>query len=385
MKREKPEIKLYIASVSVAIDYSKSLRLESSPGSQIQVSIKDFGEDYEQYMARILSYYEKDSHTMETKLAIESLVSEGNYIRGLFGGEGKKGKKKYAGLVVESVPQSPNSDIQRIRLFNTSSDLETDKGEYEGHQYKLIYRGITHPFYHTAPYVIVGDKSKKNLISFLKHLIVINGHILGREDREKIEVLLTEVQFPAKLQIFQEKKWYVLFRDNRTFSSVVISPNSDRWITESHMAYLDCGENPEKAFYYSAVLNYLAYKTLKLGMGFVRDQFSRPILAIIDAGLSWNEIKQEIRKEISDLSIKMHDEAKNLFKKISIKQEKKAFDILEKTNTFNTIVNKLDGVTSKSRVSKALTWVAGEPKKQKKSRVSKIQNKIDHQGTLKGV
>lgn len=214
---------------------------------------------------------------------------------------------------------------------------------------------------------------------------MINGHILGREDREKIEVLLTEVQFPAKLQIFQEKKWYVLFRDNRTFSSVVISPNSDRWITESHMAYLDCGENPEKAFYYSAVLNYLAYKTLKLGMGFVRDQFSRPILAIIDAGLSWNEIKQEIRKEISDLSIKMHDEAKNLFKKISIKQEKKAFDILEKTNTFNTIVNKLDGVTSKSRVSKALTWVAGEPKKQKKSRVSKIQNKIDHQGTLKGV
>lgn len=385
MNAGKPKIKLYIASVIVANDYSKSLRLESSPGSQIRVSIKEFGEGYEKYMAKILSYYEKDSGAIESELAIESLVSMGPYLRGLFGGEAKKGKKKYAGLVVESPFSSPNGDIQKIRLFNTSSDLEIDKGEYETHKYNLIYRGITHPFYLEDPYFMIGDRNKKSLILFLKYLIRINGHTLGREDREKIEVLLNEVQFPSKLQTFQKNRWYVLFRGNRTFSSVVINPSSSRWITESHMAFLDCGEDEAKAFYYSAVLNYLAYKVLKSGMSFVRDQFSRPILSIIDAELSWNNLKKEIRKEISDLSIRMHEEAKIIFKDIGIEQEKKAFNILERNNTFKTIVRKLDGVTSNSKLFNSLTWVAGEPTKQKKSRVKKRRNKTNDQGTLKGV
>jgi hypothetical protein len=377
--------KLFIATVKVGSDYSKSLRLEMEPGPQIYVITKTLEKGYEEYILPIINYYDKDVRDLERRLGVVSIVSMGPYIRGLFGGEGKKGKEKYAGLIVEKSLSQPEWDIYRIKLSNTSSEIEVSKTEYEKQLYSLIYRGITHPFYSDNPYTIFGSRDKRSLVSSLKHMLSVNGHMLGRGDREKMEKLIDEVQYPARLNTFKKGKWYTLFRINRTFSSFVLTPPDEKWITESHMAYIDCGTESNKAYYYAAVLNYLAYKVTKLGLSFVRDQFSRPILAILDAGLSWNQVRPEIQNDISELSIILHREMKDIFRDTKLNQEKKAFMLLEKNENFNYLIKKLDGETSKDKILGALAWVAGKTDKKKKGSRHKATSNDNAQKTLRGL
>jgi hypothetical protein len=380
MKDSNLKAKLFVASVHVENDYSKSMKLESQPGSQVSVTLRKFNIGYEEYLNPIKNYHSKNVGNLEHRLSVVSFESMGPYIRGLFGGDKKHGKETYAGLVLDNISK-PNSDIYKIRLYNTTCDLEIQKEEYEKKLYTLLYRGLVHPFYFEKPYSILGDVGKKNLVSSIKHIMAVNGHILGRDDREKIGKLVEEVQFPSKLHTFKKKNWYVVFRINRTFSSVVVFPPNEKWITESHLAFIDCGGNKDKAYYYSGVLNYLAFKATKSHMNFVRDQFSRPVLAIIEAQLNWNRVEPKARLAISDLSYKLHNESENIYYNAELRKEKKAFDLLERNNTFTLLVKKFEEITKESNINDALMWVAGKGLGKMEARNNRIDGNYEGKRT----
>ncbi|MEM4775988.1 MAG: hypothetical protein QXZ55_02190, partial [Pyrobaculum sp.] len=68
-----------------------------------------------------------------------------------------------------------------------------------------------------------------------------------------------------------------------------------------HIGYIVCSSD-EQAYYYAAVLNYLAYKVMEYGRTFIRHQSVRPLIAIITAGLSWKNVSDEIKQKVVQLS-----------------------------------------------------------------------------------
>jgi len=165
--------------------------------------------------------------------------------------------------------------------------------------------------------VILSDKGEEDLKEFLRQL----KDRVSSEDKSLIERLINEVKI-GKLLKFNPKKWYVIYRGQRSFASVVIKGDTNLK-TDHHVVILETS-TPEVAYYYSGVLNYLVSKVEK---GFIRDQFARPLLAIIRAGLEWRA--EDWQYEIAELSKELHKLAEKEYKNLNTKLVKKYIQSLE--------------------------------------------------------
>lgn len=256
-------------------------------------------EDYENYIKALKQYFSLNTEELAKWLSVKRIFKKGTYVMGLFGGEKKKGKESYAGLVLKDV--NCNLFPCRVRLWNTESFVEL---EDEDLIKKLIYRGKIYPFWIGTYDCLLSEKGEKNLKETLKEFL---RQEINQEDKMRIKGLLAEIK-QSDLTVLSPEYWYIVARGKRTFVSGVIKGNNSL-VLDSSVSAIET-ESPEEAYYYSACLNYLVYVTEK---GFIRDQYARPFLAIAVAGLEWQ--KDRWQYDIAEISKKLHllIESKNIF------------------------------------------------------------------------
>lgn len=334
---------------------SRDMTLEEIAGS---VNVERLRLDYDDYITPMVLWATEDSTETAKALQVVRVVPMGGYIRGLFGGEDKKGKQKYAGLVVEHYEES--NGIIYVKLHNLTKSYQVPVDlmrRYGVSVYKLYYRGLINPFVCRTYNVLLSAKGDEKLKAFISNLIDFNQNVMSEEDAKNLNTLINELK--TSIDMFKEN-YYVVYRCQRIFTACV--PTDLRMaISESHVAYLEC-RDLEQAYYYVATLNYLAYKVIKTGRSFIRDQFARPAIAVAVAGLSWKIVPEDIRAQMACLSMQL---AKKLTWK-DYPDQKIALMELAQHPEFKEIVRVFDEVVDEKGLNEALNLVSSISKERTK-------------------
>ena len=120
------------------------------------------------------------------------------------------------------------------------------------------------------------------------------------------------------------------------------------------MSYVET-RSEDVAYYYAAILNYLAYTVLRGGRTFNRHQYAKPLLAIYMADLSWNVVDEEARGRIVELSKRLHEKVPG--KEYS--NQRVALQKLAELPEFKELVKVLDSKVDRSKLEEALSLVSG--------------------------
>jgi len=353
--------KLYVVKLKTLSDkeYSKKLSL-----SEIEeyLDINSYSKKYDEYIESGLLYFTENLNTLAKNLNVDKIYPKGLYIMGIYGGEKKKGEEKYAGLVLEEYHEE--CSIFKFRLYNTKDILVVPKDylkEYSVKVYKMIYVREINPF-RIIKYldIILSEKNQKSLKNFLSKTLILNERNISVETHSKVEKLINELHQPSMIKPLSINKYYVVYRRIRAFTATVFKPTSDNFVIKDEVGYIEC-KNEEIAYYYSAILNYLMYKVMKFKRTVTRTQYGRPILAIYIAGLSWNNIDEETKKEIIELSKELHKKAP--LKKYS--NQNKALEEILQFPEFKKLIELLDSKVNDEKIKEALTLVSGRGKKEK--------------------
>jgi len=362
LRKQKGKTRCFSIDVRCKKDYSKALHL-----SDVKITMLK-GIEYDNYMKKVALYTEFSSEAIKEKLGIDEVVPKGDYIMGLLGGEKKKEAKKYAGLIFEVIGGYDKLAGQyTIKLARTTSSVKIPEHFLNQYWKKLIYEGEIFPFFLNRVHnILLSSEGKEKTKEFLRRYIVEK---LPGEDREKVETLIGEFRQPNKLRILAKDKYYVIYRCDRNFVSYVLTPKKLKEITnnftynaivESHCSFIS-SKNEQKAYYYSAVLNYLAYKVTEKRGAFERHQFLRPLIAILRAELEWKGKKWQV--EVAELGKKLHEEAPRCLAGVIKKgmRVEECFKQLKRCDNtkglFNMFIEKLDKIMSKDKLEKALEIV----------------------------
>lgn len=351
-KREGETENLLVASISKEYkdQYSKSLHL-----TQNLLEIKQLDTTYDDYIKPSVVYFTEDVKLLTEKLDVINVLRQGLYIRGLLGGEKHKEKQEYAGLVLEDYKED-NGEFE-FKLSKTENPLRVPTEwlkQYSVNIYKMIYVGEIYPFYVYRILPVILAKDEDSLRGFLERAIDANKDKLSSSDIEKIRTLISELKQPSRPKTLSENSYYVVYRCDRAFVATMIKPE-DGMIIESHVSALEC-PSKEKALYYTAVLNYLAYKVIENGLRFGRHQFARPAQAIITAGLEWENVNGDIRKKIVELCENLIGEVE---KREFYNKGKALRYLAEHYSEFKEIIKLLDETVDNDRLKEALKLVSG--------------------------
>jgi hypothetical protein len=362
LTREDGRITCYSLNAKWKGGYSKALRL-----FDVQCLIEG-GEDYEDYMEKVMVYTKMPSATVKEKLGVEEVVPMGDFVRGLFGGEKKTGAKKYAGLVFAVVGEYDRTAGQYlIKLSGTRTPVRISKYFLDHYWKKLIYRGEVFPFYLNGVYdVLLSSERKERLKEFLRKQIVDN---VLEEDKVKVKLLIEEFKQPEKLRLLGKDMHYVVYRCTRNFPSFVLTSKDIQKISsdgiygvivESHCSFMSI-DSESKAYYYSAILNYLAYKVIEKGGAFERDQFLRPLIAILRANIEWKG--EEWQSRVAKLGKKLHQETPKCFESF-IRRGMRVEECFERLMTchetqelFKCLIETINENVDEKRVHEALELV----------------------------
>jgi len=362
------KVNLYTANVKFkGKRYSKSYRLSTG---DIIVELYEYQKSYDEYVQPLISYYSENEQVLARALNVKDIIKKGEYIMGIFGGEEKRGKETYAGLVVVSESYDKDMDKCILRLYRMDSSIDAPHDLFEKYDcgiFNLIYRGCIHPFNISCIYrVLLSKGGSENLKKFLQEVLILNEDRLAEDNVRKLEILIKEVVQPREPKFLDKGMNYVIYRGKRTFSAIAFKPKENNYILDSSVASIDCSDEEDKAYFYAAVLNYLAYKAIQLRRPFIRDQYARPIRAIIGAELTWNivsERDEKLAQDIVKLSKELHIKASERFRDKKYSQERQAFNDLESIGEFQKLILLLDNYISKyvghKQLEDALSWVAG--------------------------
>jgi hypothetical protein len=334
--------------------YDKSLNLDNIKES---LEIAPYHKSYDDYVKPGLLYFTQNLKLLAKELGVLRVVPMGLYIRGIYGGEEKKGEKQYAGLTLEQY--SSSKGVFRFKLYNTTSILVTPQTLLDDHGvkvYKMIYMGEVNPFrLKRFLNIILSRSGMKMLKRFLEKAIALNIRSVSSDDIEKIKALISELKQPSKIDVLTRRHYYVAYRRIRAFTAFAFKPSEDDIIIKDEVGYLKC-EFEDIAYYYAAILNYLAYKVIEFGKVFNRTQYAKPLLALHFAGLSWRTMKDGVRKKIVELSKILHDKAPS---KDYSNQKIAIEDIYNELPEFKDLIKLIDGVVDKERLKDALNLVSG--------------------------
>ncbi len=354
------EINCHLMSELEYNKYSKTLPL-SGLGYNIEER-----ESYSDYIARVTQYTETSPEVIGEVLDVEKVAPMGEYIRGLFGGEKKKGAKRYAGLAFEIERYDSITEQYAIKLSGTTSSIRIPKYFLEDLWRKVVYRGEIFPYYLFYEHdVLLSAEGPDRLKEFLRTRI-IGSNDISSEDKDKVKSLIDELQQPERPTFLDKEKYYVVYRRMRTFSSVVLGPDNMRHtnleiVLSDACSYIK-SDNELKSFYYSTILNYLIYKVIEYKGAFERDQFLRPLLAIIESNLEWTG--EDWQKNVARLGKELHQKAPACYEDF-IKtgmQVKAVLNILKKcpdsSGIFKSVIDEIDEHINKEQLQKALETVA---------------------------
>ena len=332
--------------------YNKSLQLKED-----MLYVEQFSKSYSEYVAPNITYFSEDAKSLAIGLDVRSVIPKGLYIMGIYGGEKKKGKEEYAGIILEEY-STDGREIE-FKLYNTSRPLKVPLVWLREHGikiYKLIYMGEINPFRITyLPNILLSSHGTESLREFLRKALRTNTYRLSSKDMNKIKMLIEEVKQPSRIDALKRDGVYVVYRGKRIFVASVFKSGVDA-ILDSSCGAIEC-KNIEQAYYYAAILNYLVYKVVSMKRAFNRSQYARALLAIILTELDWNTSKlpQKYRDEIVRLS-------QALSKKIPVKRysnKKDAIKDLIKYSEFMEIVGILDNSVDEKTLNDALNLVSG--------------------------
>lgn len=321
------------------------------------ITVEELELSYDDYVAPMVLWATEDPARTAMALGVQRVVPKGGYIMGLFGGEKKKGKQEYAGLVVEHYKEV--NGIAYIKLYNLTKSYQVPVDlmkKYGVDIYKLYYRGLINPFNCRTYDVLLSAKGDKELRGFLEALVEINQGVITNKDQDYLKTLIKELK--TSIDMFNQRYHYVVYRCQRIFTACVPT-DLKMAISESHVAYLECND-PEQAYYYAAALNYLAYKVIESERSFIRDQFARPAIAITVAGLSWKTVPGDVRARVATLS-------KQLSMKlpwINYPRQRTALTQIAQYNEFKEIIHILDELVEKDKLMKALELVSASGKEE---------------------
>jgi len=333
-------------------EYSKKMSFDEI---KEYLEISTYGKTYEDYIKPGLLYFTEDLKTLAKKLGVERIVPMGLFIRGIYGGERKKGEEKYAGLVV--VEHSVEGDMFKFKLYNTKDELIVPVDylkKYGVKVYKMIYVGEINPF-RINRYLdtILSERGEAMLKKFLEESLKLNERGISVETYNRIRKLIDELQQPGIIRPLIRDRFYVVYRRVRAFTAATIKPMSDDIIIKDEIGYIET-RSEDVAYYYTAILNYLAFKVIEFKRTFIRTQYGKPVLAVYIAGLSWNSMDEETKTKVVELSKRLHEKA--LSKEYS--NQKKAIEDLEGILEFKELVKILDPKVNPISLEKSLEKVS---------------------------
>jgi hypothetical protein len=335
--------------------YSKSLSLADI---KEYLDIKPYNKSYEAYIKPGLLYFTEDLSSLAKELSVNRIAPGGLYIWGFYGGERKRGEEKYAGLVLTEYHL--DGAVFKFKLYNTVSTLTVPAdylNKYSVGIYKMIYVSEINPFKIIGYLdIILSRHGEGALREFLEETLKLNERYISKEDREKIKKLVNELKQPSTITTLDADKYYVVYRRIRAFTASVFKPSSDNFIVKTEVCYVECDKEPT-AYYYAATLNYLAFKVIEAKRSFVRNLLARPMLAIYIAGLSWNNIDDEVRRRVVELSKELHRKAPNR----EYPNQRVALKDIARLPEFRELVGILDSRVNREKLEEALNIVSGTP------------------------
>jgi hypothetical protein len=346
------KIKTFVARLKKGQSIDKRLGLEEIKDL---LEIKNFEREYEEYMRPGLLYFTENIDRLAYELDVDKIYPKGAYIMGLYGGEEKRGEEKYAGIVLENY--SFEDAIFRFRLSGIDKTLIAPKDllkRYGVKIFRLVYMGEINPFrLRRFLNIILSTYGSDSLKRFLSEALKINERDISTHIYRRVEKLIEEVRQPSTVKPLDVNKFYVVYRGSRIFSSTVVQPFSDDVIISEHVSYVET-KDEDKAYYYSAVLNYLAYKVIKFRWTFSRTQLARPLFAVHLSGLSWREADEKTRLKAVDLSKRLHEKAPDK----EYNNQKTALKDLFFIQEFRELVKTLDQIVEKERLESSLRIVS---------------------------
>jgi len=348
------ETELYVVKLSMpeGVRYSKDMRLNEVKEF---LSTIHYGMNYDKYIEPGLLYFTEDIDKLKRELGVDKIIPKGLYIMGVYGGEERGEEGKYAGLALEQYHM--DDAVFRFKLFNTRDELIVPLELMRKHGidiYKMVYVSEINPFrLNRYLDVLLSRKGEDDLKQFLREALKINKRNVSEDTQRKIEGLIDELKQPSTITTFNTSKYYVVYRCDRTFTACVIKPEGDNVLAESHVSYVEC-DNEDMAYYYSAVLNYLAFKVIELKRGFNRHQFARPLLAVLIAGLSWNDLDEGTRRDVAELSRTLHSKVP----REEYGNQRVALKVISELNEFRKLKSILDSKVDKERLEEALKLVS---------------------------
>jgi hypothetical protein len=333
-------------------EYSKKMSLDEI---RDYLEITAYNKTYDEYVKRGLLYFTEDLNALARELGVDGIVPMGLYVRGIYGGEKKKGEEEYAGLIL--LEHSVEGAMFKFKLYNTRDELTVPVNylkRYGIKIYKMIYGGEINPFKINRLFdIILSERGESALKKFLEETLKLNERDISMETYGRVNKLINEVRQSAIIKTLNTGKYYVVYRSDRAFTGSIYKPSADN-IAHSNVAYLECRDE-NTAYYYAAMLNYLAYAVVATKRTFIRHQWAKPLLAIYVAGLSWNSIDEGSRNRIVELSKRLHDKAPG--KEYS--SQRIALQEVAGFPEFKELVKVLDSKVDRSKLEEALSLVSG--------------------------
>jgi len=333
------------------LEYSKNINLEEIR-KYLEIRLRNVS--YEDYIKPGLIVFGEDLNALARELSVDRISPMGLYIRGVYGGEEKRGGERYAGLVLEEYHL--NNVAFEFKLYGIKEALVAPLkllGEYGIRVYRMVYVGEVNPF-RIVKYldIMLSQRGAESLKEFLRKTLKLNERSISVEAYRRMEKLISELQQPSTIPTLDTSMYYVVYRTDRIFSACALKPIYDNIIIYSNVGLIEC-KSEDVAYYYAAALNYLAFCAIRSKRAFFRHQYRKSPIALYAAGLTWDSMDDRTRNRIVELSKKLHE-------KVPPKEyssQRMAFKALESLPEFKELVGILDSKVEKERLEQALNIV----------------------------
>ena len=346
--------------------------------------VEEQRESWEENIKPITEYLMEEPSSLANRLSVNKVIKRGQSIAPIFGGSQKE-KNGRMGLSFTYCSYDPTKEVVVLKFVNLVEEIPFYA---PFHDYVLV---IDFPCVRAFTIIPVRTLYIKPKIGSASRMIeeFIRVHILPKltNDFDKAVVkntLKKRVKAPSSPTITDSSSNFVIYRCQRAFISSVLTRNDIQTllsrrarkglgtphgiILTDHTAYLEI-QDENKAHYYSAALNYLVDKIFHHRRRFIHNQFGRPLVALIEADLTWRG--EGWQRRIAKLSRSLHEKALDaLIKAYDLADIKESLDlirgmgqaesdlrIISQLREWGDIVSEFDDNTSESRIEDAIQQV----------------------------
>jgi len=364
---------------------SKQAQLSQIPCRQEYVTlVEEECESWEENIKPIIEYLTEESESLVRRLSVVKVAKRGHSIAPLFGGSERE-RNGRMGLSFKYCSYDPMKEVVILRFTNLVGEVSF---QAPFNYYALLIDFPCVRAFTTIPVKTLYVRPKMGSASKMIEEFV-GVHILPKltndSDKQLVQNMLRKkIKAPSSPTIpANTSSNYVIYRCKRAFLSSALTNSEISYlmtnikpglgrpagiILTDAVGYMETSGEDE-AHYYSAALNYLVDKIFHHKRRFIHNQFGRPLVALIEADLTWRD--EGWQKKIAELSRSLHEKALDaLIKAYDLADVKEPLDlirrmgyaesdlrIISELEEWGEIVSEFDDNTSKSRIEDAIQQV----------------------------